>query len=284
MGTKLLLINGRYMTQGPVTEPLIPLSFADLTQRKKAEAALIQAEKLSIAGRLAASIAHEVNNPLEAVINLIYLVSSDGHDLAVARSYMNQALEQIERVSHITQQTHRFHRQSSGPSSVKLHELVDSVIDLFRVKMAANKVSVKRQYDGEPSATLLAADMRQVLANIIGNGVEAMPSGGTLTVRVRASQDWRDGIRAGVRVTIGDTGTGMSRQVMRRMYEPFFTTNKKDGTGLGMWVASQLIERHQGDLRVWSTLRPGASGTVLSLFLPLKLPERSLEALAAKPL
>lgn len=281
IGTKLLLLSGRYMTQAPGEDALILLSFADLTQRRNAELALIQAEKLAVTGRLAASIAHEINNPLEAATNLIYL-ASQGSDLEAAQSYTKQALEQLLRVSHITQQTLRFHRQSSNPTAVNLAELLDSVIDFLGARITGNHITVKRLYDGAPEVMLLAADIRQVMANLVGNAIEAMPRGGSLSVRVRQSNDWRDRTRPGVRLTVGDTGTGMSRKVLRRIYEPFFTTNKKDGTGLGMWVTSQLVERHQGDLRVWSSERQGATGTVFSLFLPLHLPEQKLEAEANK--
>jgi two-component system, chemotaxis family, CheB/CheR fusion protein len=270
IGWKSFMLSGRYMVQEPNTAPLILLSLTDMTKRKKIEAALIQAEKLAIASRLAATIAHEINNPLEAITNLLYLASNGG-DAAEAKSYAAQALEEVGRVSHITQQTLKFYRQSTAPSSVHVSEILDSLLVLYHGKLLANNVSVHRQYREGPPILCLAGDLRQIFANIIANAVDAMKSGGSLTMRVSPSFDWRDQERPGIRTTIADSGTGMDTETLLKLYEPFFTTKNETGTGLGMWVSAQLVERLQGDLRVSSTTRPGRSGTVFSLFLPLEL-------------
>jgi len=271
IGWKSFMLSGRYMGQAPDVAPLILLSLTDITKRKKIEAALIQAEKLAIASRLAASIAHEINNPLEAITNLLYL-ASNGDDAAAAKSYTAKALEEIGRVSEITQQTLKFYRQSTAPSSVQVSEMLDSLLVLYHGKLLANNISVHRQYrEGRP-ILCLAGDLRQILANIIANAVDAMKSGGALTMRVSPSVDWRNREQSGIRTTIADSGTGMNSETLRKVYEPFFTTKNETGTGLGMWVSAQLVERLQGDLRVSSTMRPGRSGTVFSLFLPLDLP------------
>ena len=270
IGWKSFMLSGRYMVQEPDVAPLILLSFTDMTKRKKIEAALIQAEKLAIASRLAASIAHEINNPLEAITNLLYLAST-GDDAAAAKAFAAQALEEVSRVSHITQQTLKFYRQSTAPSSVQISEILDSLLVLYHGKLLANDISVHRQYREGPPILCLAGDLRQIFANIIANAVDAMKSGGSLTMRVSASFDWRNQERPGIRTTIADSGTGMDSETLRRIYEPFFTTKNETGTGLGMWVSAQLVERLQGDLRVSSTTRPGRSGTTFSLFLPLEL-------------
>jgi two-component system CheB/CheR fusion protein len=270
IGWKSFMLSGRYMVQEPNAAPLILLSFTDMTKRKKIEAALIQAEKLAIASRLAATIAHEINNPLEAITNLLYLAST-GDDAAAARSYAAQALEEVARVSHITQQTLKFYRQSTAPSSVQVAEILDSLLVLYNGKLLANNISVYRDYREGPPILCLAGDLRQIFANIISNAVDAMKLGGSLTTRVSASLDWRKQARPGIRTTIADSGTGMDTQTLRRIYEPFFTTKNETGTGLGMWVSAQLVERLQGDLRVSSTTRPGRSGTAFSLFLPIEL-------------
>jgi two-component system, chemotaxis family, CheB/CheR fusion protein len=272
IGWKSFMLSGRYMVQEPDTPPLILLSLTDMTKRKKIEAALIQAEKLAIATRLAASIAHEINNPLEAITNLLYL-ASNGADAETAKSYAAQALEEVGRVSHITQQTLKFYRQSTAPSSVQISEILDSLLVLFNGKLLANNISVHRQYREGPPILCLAGDLRQIFANIILNAIDAMKSGGSLTMRVSASLDWRNQERPGIRTTIADSGTGMDTETLRKLYEPFFTTKGETGTGLGMWVSTQLVERLQGDLRVSSTMRPGRSGTAFSLFLPLELPK-----------
>jgi len=270
IGWKSFMLSGRYMVQEPDAAPLILLSLTDMTKRKKIEAALIQAEKLAIASRLAASIAHEINNPLEAITNLLYLAST-GDDAAAAKSYAAQALEEVGRVSHITQQTLKFYRQSTAPSSVQVSEILDSLLVLYHGKLLANKISVHRQYREGPPILCLAGDLRQIFANIIANAVDAMKSGGSLTMRVSASFDWRNQERPGIRTTIADSGTGMDSETLHKIYEPFFTTKNETGTGLGMWVSAQLVERLQGDLRVSSTTRLGRSGTAFSLFLPLEL-------------
>jgi two-component system CheB/CheR fusion protein len=270
IGWKSFMLSGRYMVQEPDAAPLILLSLTDMTKRKKIEAALIQAEKLAIASRLAASIAHEINNPLEAVTNLLYLASTDD-DAAAARAFTAQALEEVGRVSQITQQTLKFYRQSTSPSSVQISEILDSLLVLYHGKILANNISVHRQYREGPPILCLTGDLRQIFANIIANAVDAMKSGGSLTMRVSPSFDWRNRERSGIRTTIADSGTGMDTETLRRIYEPFFTTKNETGTGLGMWVSAQLVERLQGNLRVSSTTRPGRSGTAFSLFLPLEL-------------
>jgi two-component system CheB/CheR fusion protein len=270
IGWKSFMLSGRYMVQEPDTAPLILLSLTDMTKRKKIEAALIQAEKLAIASRLAATIAHEINNPLEAITNLLYLASK-GDDAAAAQSYAAQALEEVGRVSHITQQTLKFYRQSTAPSSVQVSEILDSLLVLYHGKLLANNISVHRQYREGPPILCLAGDLRQIFANIISNAVDAMKLGGSLTMRVSASFDWRNQERPGIRTTIADSGTGMDTDTLRKMCEPFFTTKGETGTGLGMWVSTQLVERLQADLRVSSTTRTGRSGTAFSLFLPLEL-------------
>jgi two-component system CheB/CheR fusion protein len=272
VGWKSFVLSGRYMVQEPDAAPLILLSFTDTTQRKKTEAALIQSEKLAIASRLAASVAHEINNPLEAITNLLFLTSNC--DIGTeAKEYITQAIQEVRRVAHITQQTLRFHRQSVAPSSVQVSEILESLLVLFHGKLAANRIVVDRQFKGDPPIVCLAGDLRQIFANILANAIDAMPSEGTLTLRVRKSSDWRNPDNPGVRITIADSGTGMNLETRRKIYEPFFTTKRDTGTGLGMWVSAQIVDRMQADLRVWSTTRRGKSGTAFSLFLPMEVPK-----------
>ncbi|MDQ2832296.1 MAG: PAS domain-containing protein [Acidobacteriota bacterium] len=266
IGPSNFLLSGRYMDQGPEA-PLILLALADITQRKKTEAALIEAEKLSVASRLASSIAHEINNPLEAITNLLYLASNDD-DPETMKGYTVQALQELGRLSHITQQTLRFHRQPTKPSDVKISELIESLLLLFGGKLAANRIVVNRQFMEDRTVWCFAADLRQMFANLITNAMDAMSAGGSLTIRIRALVDWRDRTRKGVRVTLADSGTGMNLEVRQRIYEAFFTTKRGTGTGLGMWVSAQIVDRLRGDLRVWSSQRPDCSGTTFSLFLP----------------
>jgi PAS domain S-box-containing protein len=242
---------------------------ADVTHRKRSEDALLRTEKLAIAGRLVASIAHEINNPLEAVSNLLFLITL-AKTADTANEHARQALDQLMRVSLITQQTLKFHRQSGAPKITRLSDLLESVMALFRSKLRAADVVVEVRAEQEASVACMPSETQQIFANLLTNAVDAMPRGGRLIIRLRPSQDWRDRTIAGMRVTFFDSGVGMDRTTMRRIFEPFFTTKTETGTGLGMWVVAELVERHHGQVRVWSTQRARRSGTAFSVFLPFR--------------
>lgn len=242
----------------------------DITHRKQAETMLLRTEKLTAAGRLAASIAHEINNPLEAVTNLLYLVEH-AENLDHARYMAQQAQTQVMRVSRIAQQTLKFHRQSEGPRKVRLSEILEDVLELFQGKLTLSNITVQRRYQSNLEIECLAGDLRQVFSNLVANSIDAMSrGGGNLVLRIRRSRDWRGTGVEGLRVTVLDTGCGMDAQTRRRIYEPFFTTKQDSGTGLGLWVTSEIIERQRGVLHVWSSRLPGHSGTAFSLFLPFQ--------------
>jgi len=179
-------------------------------------------------------------------------------------------MDQLMRVSLITQQTLKFHRQTGVPKSTLLSEVLDSVLVLFRSKLVAADVAVEVRTEGEVSVDCMPSETQQIFANLVANAIDAMPQGGRLVVRLRPSTDWRDPKMSGMRVTFVDSGIGMSRATMRRTFEPFFTTKTETGTGLGMWVVTQLVERHNGEARVWSTQREGRSGTAFPIFLPFQ--------------
>ena len=241
----------------------------DITRRKQAEAVLLQSEKLALAGLLAASIAHEINNPLAAVANLMYLIKhSDSMDSAHAHA--ETALNQVMRVAHITRQTLKFHKQAEAPRITRLSEEIDSVLTLFQAKLRQSSISVDRRFVDDPAVECPCGDLRQVFANLIVNSLDAMADGGKIIIRVRWSAHWRARTEHGLRITIADTGEGMTPAVRRRIYEPFFTTKGGSGTGLGMWVTAEIIDRLRGDIRVWSSCMPGRSGTAFSLFLPFE--------------
>ena len=242
---------------------------ADVTRRKQTEEALLRTEKLAIAGRLAASIAHEINNPLEAVSNLLFLVTL-AETTETAQEHARQALDQLMRVSLITQQTLKFHRQAGSPKSTRLSEVLDSVLVLFRSKLVAADIEVEVRAAREVSVNCMPSETQQIFANLVANSIDAMPQGGRFVIRLRPSRAWRDPRIAGMRVTFVDSGVGMSRATMRQAFEPFFTTKTETGTGLGMWVVAQLVERHRGEVQVWSTQREGRSGTAFSVFIPFQ--------------
>jgi PAS domain S-box-containing protein len=252
--------------EGRITRVVGVLS--DVTPRLLAEEAMLRAEKLAVAGRLAASVAHEINNPLEAVSNLLFLITMTD-TMESAQEHAQVALDQLMRVSQITQQTLKFHRQSGAPSMTRLSEVVENVRALFQPRLVASEIEVEARTKEEIDVTCMPGEAQQIFANLIGNAIEAMPRGGRLTVRLRPSVDWRDGKTPGMRVTFVDSGMGVDRPTMRRMFEPFFTTKIETGTGLGLWVVAQLVDRHRGQVRVWSRQRAEASGTAFSVFLPL---------------
>jgi len=240
---------------------------ADVTQRRQAADALLRAEKLAVAGRLAASVAHEINNPLEAVANMLYLITiSESFD--EARLQASAALDELMRVSLVAQSTLKFHRETGSPKPTLLSEVVGAVVIMFRGRLQSMGFVVQVKAEQEYPIACMPSETQQIFANILANSIEAMQNPGRIVIRVRSSRDWRSPYVRGMRVTLCDTGAGMDRATLGRVFEPFFTTKPGTGTGLGLWVVAQLVERHKGSVHVWSSQRPGASGTAFSIFLP----------------
>ena len=238
----------------------------NMEAQQKAEAALRQSEKLAAVGRLAASIAHEINNPLEGVTNLIYLARGSAVN-EETKFYLESAETELKRVSQITNQTLRFHKQQSAATATDVGEILDSILTLYRGKLARAGIELKLEKRECRTLVCFAGEVRQVLANMVGNALDAMPHGGTLRLRVRPATDWRNG-KKGVRITVADTGYGMSLETTRRIYEPFFTTKNETGTGLGLWVSAGIVDKHGGSIHVRSSDRAGRSGTAFTIILP----------------
>ncbi len=250
------------------SDPGISVFFQDITERRKTEAALLQGEKLAITGRLAASIAHEINNPLESVTNLLYLLGMDQELGGSSRHYLSMAQHELARVAEITTQSLRFFRQSTSATPTLLDEVLDSVLALYQGRLKQASIDSERQFGKVPSLTVCAGELRQVFANLVGNAIDATASGGRIIVRLRSSADVLSG-QPGIRVTIADTGSGMSEATRLRIFEAFFTTKGITGTGLGLWISKQLVEKNHGRLRFRSTARDDRHGTVFLLFFPL---------------
>jgi PAS domain S-box-containing protein len=242
----------------------------DIDAQRKAETGLRQAEKLAVVGRLAASIAHEINNPLEAVMNLIFLARLTAVN-PESEGYLKSAEEELARVSQIASQALRFHKQQSSAMPTDMVEMLDSVLTLYRGKLARNKIQVKLETEDCPHLVCYAGEIRQLLANLVGNATDAMPNGGTLRLRIRPVTDWRH-VEPGVRVTISDTGHGMSAETRRHIYEPFFTTKGEIGTGLGLWVSAEIVDKHRGSIHLRSRPELGKNGTTFTVILPLAGP------------
>jgi len=257
--------------EAPLDERQTVAFLADLTDQKRGQDVLRRTEKLAAAGRLAASVAHEINNPLEAVINCLYLISQTPLDKDGAH-YLELAQRELERVVHITTQTLRFYRQNSRPVKTDIHELLETVLALWEGKLRSLGISVERRFGDTPTIVAYDGEVRQVLANLVGNAVDAMQNhGGKLILRTAPAVSWRDG-SPGIAITVADTGCGMTPEILARIFEPFFSTKGLTGTGLGLWVSRELVKKHHGILRVRTTsIAP--SGTVFRLFLPLAPPE-----------
>jgi PAS domain S-box-containing protein len=238
----------------------------EITTQKKAEIALMQSEKLAIVGRLASSIAHEINNPLESVTNLLYLAEHSA-SLEQVRHYIRTAEIELRRASAITSQTLRFHKQATNPQETSLTDLIGSVLSVYQGRIANANVEVNRRCSTKKRVHCFEGEIRQVLANLINNALDAMPSGGTLFLRDREATNWRTG-ELGIAVTIADSGAGMTPETLQRLFSPFFTTKGLTGTGLGLWVTKEIVGRHRGALNVRSSQSPQHRGTVFTVFLP----------------
>lgn len=238
----------------------------DITSLRQTAASVTQNEKLNVTGRLAASIAHEINNPLEAITNLLYLMS-EGPLEDEQRRYIRLAQQELARVTDITVQALRFYRDPSAPVQCNVAEVIDSALTLMGGRIVASRIQVERRYIRE--ATVLGAreELRQTMVNLIHNAMDAMPHGGRLLVRTKIKTHWTSG-RGGVCITVADTGHGMDRITMQQMFEPFFTTRSAVGTGLGLWFCAGIVEKHGGRIQVKSCQKPSRTGTVISIFLP----------------
>jgi PAS domain S-box-containing protein len=246
----------------------------DISGRKRNEEALRRTEKLAATGRLAASIAHEINNPLEAMTNLLFLLRNFSNLDEQALNYVGMAENELRRITEITQQTLRFYRQSTLPVRANMGELLDSVVALFHAHLTKASVEVDKRYAENVDLYCFSGEVRQVMANLVSNAIDASKPGGRIVVRARRSRSWQTPHLEGVRFTVADTGAGMSREVRRRIFEAFFTTKEMTGTGLGLWVSHEIVLKHQGTIRVRSRVADEGlpSGTVFQLFFP-DLPE-----------
>jgi PAS domain S-box-containing protein len=256
----------------------------DTTERRRSEDTLRRTEKLAAAGQLAASIAHEINNPLEAVTNLLFLLRTHSNLDHEGVRYTEMAQHEVARVSEIAQQTLRFYRPSTSPALANVGEILDSILTLHSGRVHTLKVDVSRKYSENIDLYCLSGALRQVFANLITNALDALNRGGRLMIRARQSHCWKDG-RSGVRVIVADTGAGMEESVRRRIFEPFFTTKLATGTGLGLWVTHDIMDKHHGSISVHSRVKSDAhtSGTVFMLFFPdggVAKPVVAIEAIA----
>jgi signal transduction histidine kinase len=256
-------------------ERLIAVS-RDISELKRAQTAVLQAEKLAATGRMAATIAHEINNPLEAVTNFIYLAkTTKGVPEDVCR-HLEIADRELARVAQIAQQTLGFYRDSSKHKWVAVSELIGDVMMLYERRIRYKQLETEIDADAGLKIYLKQGELKQALANLIANAIDASREGGKLWLRAQTSRNWTNGRETGVRITLADNGSGMTPEVQRQIFVPFFTTKPDVGTGIGLWVTKSLIEKQGGYMRFRSKQGQKA-GTVMSLFLPL-VQHESVEA------
>jgi PAS domain S-box-containing protein len=242
----------------------VVMVFRDVTLEKQAQSVMRKAEKLAAAGRLAATMAHEINNPLEAVGNLIYIVRHTPSLPEEVQGYLSMAEQELERVSHITRQTLGFYRDSSEPGPVQMRAVVESVLKLYSNKISSKNVSLELNLGECPPVHGLQGEMKQLIANLISNAADAVATGGK--IRISVTPALRSEVR-GVEVTVADDGPCVSAENRSHIFEPFFTTKKDVGTGLGLWVSKEIAERHGGNIDLSSGKESGFQGAVFTVFL-----------------
>lgn len=244
----------------------------DITDRKRSDALVQRADKLAVAARLAAGVAHEINNPLAALTNLLFLMK--GEDLPqCARQYLEMADHELNRITHITTQALGFYQEYTEPVEADLSEIVESAVSILQHRLETNGIKVRRRYLDGSAVVCHAGELRQVLVNLIGNAVDAMPAGGTLWLRLRPASDPATA-RRGVRISVADMGNGMAKETIRHIFEPFYTTKESTKTGLGLWMCDQIVTRHKGTIRVASSQGRQTHGSIVSVFLPSEPEDR----------
>src|SRR5271154_7052295 len=245
----------------------VVLVFRDITERRMSEGALMRAEKLAAAGRLAATVAHEVNNPLEGLTNLVYIARRTD-SLDEIRHLLSQAESELARIAHLTRQSLGFYRETTTPAHFQPASVVREVADFYSTRARNQGVTFVVEAETEREVLGNSGELRQILSNLLANSLDACAHGSTIRIQARPAIDPRNPSSIGVRITIADTGFGIPSEHLDNIFEPFFTTKKDTGTGLGLWVSRELVQKHGGTLRVRSRTEKPRSGTLFSIFLP----------------
>jgi NO-binding membrane sensor protein with MHYT domain/nitrogen-specific signal transduction histidine kinase len=249
----------------------------DVSDSKLLEQALMAEEKLAALGRLSAAIAHEINNPLQAALNLIYIVGAETSD-PQSHDFLTKAEQELRRAAEIARITLGFYKGGDSYSQVDFGRISSDLAFLYESRMQDKRVSFSA--DISESAVLLGSEgeVRQILSNLMSNALDACHEHGTICLRISPSQDWRNGGRPGVRMTVFDNGTGFNSKALDQAFLPFFTTKKEAGTGLGLWVVRQLAEKYQGHITIRSSQAASRHGTAVSIFLPSAAPVIRIDA------
>jgi PAS domain S-box-containing protein len=245
----------------------VVIVFHDVSEKRTAEKAVRDSERLATTGRLASLLAHEIHNPLDTIGNLLYLIDHGADMPQTVREHVAMASEELTRVTQMTQHMLAFQREAKKPVPIKISEVLHNVIALYERKIASAAIKVEKQVEFEGEFIGLPGEMRQVFANLMGNAIEAIGKNGKIRLHAYASRDWRLG-RRGLRVTVADNGPGIPSEIRNNIFDPFFTTKGEGGTGLGLWITSGIIENNDGILRLRTVTRAGRSGTCFSVFFP----------------
>lgn len=240
----------------------------DIHEGKLSHAALLQSEKLAATGRLAATIAHEINNPLASITNLTHLIAAVGPTTQEQQELLSMLGEEVARVSHIVKSTLGLSRQTTTRAAAVPAELVESVFTLFERRLHSKNISVVKRYESQTNVSVVSSELRQVISNLLSNALDVLGVGGRLLVAVRGSFDWNEPRRRGVRIVIADSGPGIPLEVRSRLFEAFFSTKAEMGTGLGLWVSKSIVEKHGGSISFRTCTRGEKTGTIFSIFLP----------------
>ncbi|MEZ2348630.1 nitrogen regulation protein NR(II) [Terriglobus sp. RCC_193] len=237
----------------------------DISERREFERRLVETEKIVATGRMAATIAHEINNPLEAVVNLIYLARLSPTVNDQVKEYLRLAEQEIERVSLIARQTLGYFRETAMPVDFPVSVLLEEVLTVYGAKLAYSGIDVHRDYHPSRPLTMRKGELTQLFSNLVANAIDAMPQGGDLSVSVEPEGE---SPAEGVNVLMADTGTGISPELLEKIFEPFFTTKEQRGTGIGLWLSRQFVEEHRGSIAVVSNTDAEDHGTTFRIFLP----------------
>jgi len=245
----------------------VVLVFHDISEKRRAERAVRDSERLAMTGRMASTLAHEIHNPLDTVGSLLYLIEQDADAPETVRRRATMASEEVTRVTQMTRHMLSFQREAKTPVPIKIGEVLDNVIALYERKIESSGIQVEKQVEFEGEFIGLPGEMRQVFANLVSNAIEAIGKNGKIRLHAYASRDWRQG-RRGLRVTVADNGPGIPAEVRDKIFDPFFTTKGEAGTGLGLWIISGIVGNNDGILRVRTICKDGRSGTCFSVFFP----------------
>ena len=243
----------------------------DITQRRQTEAALIQSEKLASVGRLAATVAHEINNPLEAINGLLYLLKYNPSLDDAARRYVEMAQFEVKHAAQITRQTLGFSKSRAAITRFQPAEVMGSVLELFERRLDKKNVTCEKEFSTDLVVSGVESEIRQVFWNLLTNSLDAVPPQGRIKVRISASLPVA--CAPGVRITVADSGHGIDADKLEHVFEPFFTT-KENGNGLGLWITSEIVKKHSGLMRIRSRSSGERTGTIFSIFLPRESPTR----------